>query len=162
MTEKSRQRSSCCSRKASKPGLLSAVAGHGVTGIAEPSLQERLDDGLQPAAGEAGNPDAAAHQGSFQAAGNRPAHKHLHAEAGDCLRPREGIAAVQPGCFPPNHPAVFDIDEHQVVRHVENGRHPAHPARNGDLHAYPAEQAPCQGHLPAISAWGYAFGCRAR
>jgi len=112
------------------------ATGHQKTTVRQPSPQVSIDNGIDLAADTAGDLDAGADEGPFKRIGKGPAYQHVHSKGGDLSHPPERVAAGKRYALTTYLPSVFDVDQAQGPRYIENGRNASLPMGNRDSHKF--------------------------
>jgi len=127
------------------PLPVARATGHQKAAVRQPSAQVRIDHGTDLAADTADDPNAGAGKGPFKRIRNGAAYQHVHSKGGNLYRPKRVPAGEH--CIPPTgFPSLFDVDQAQGLRHVENRRNASLPVRNRDPHKKLQWQTSC--HCP--------------
>lgn len=103
------------------PSPVARTTGHQKTAARQSSAQVRIDHGTDLAADTAEDPHACGEQGPFKGMRNGAANQHVHPKGGNFHRPSKRVPAGQHDVPPPGFPSLFDVDQAQGSRDVENG-----------------------------------------
>jgi len=117
-----------------KPSPVAAAAGHQEAAIGQPPVQNGTDNGAYVTAGESGNLDACPHEGGFLEMGQGPAHEQVYPKPGHLHGPLKRVPADQCPAFPSDLPVVLDLDDIEVVGHIEDRGDAFSPMGNCNLH----------------------------